>query len=292
MRKKSDSDSLELLLDTICNIFGGIILMAILVVVQINMSVNEMSSLSKSKIVIPEYSKMEFECSNLKTLLIQRESELSQLNVRVDKSSDIYLIMDQILKVTEAINDLVGDNKSLGTIVSEYRKQNAYYSEQIVKIKSELAALERQISEENIIADKNKLGQFKQVRLPFQHQSFAMKSCCFVVLHDKLYLLESNYYSNIPHQAGQCMVYPERGGFLVKPIMDSGYGVSEEMSDAFETSIKTYNAIGFFVHADDDSFNSFQQIKNYILEKGYMYYVSPYDDSGLVVELVDDMPVE
>jgi hypothetical protein len=33
-RNKSESDSLDLLLDTICNIFGGMILMTILIVLQ------------------------------------------------------------------------------------------------------------------------------------------------------------------------------------------------------------------------------------------------------------------
>ena len=69
-RREETSDSLELLLDTICNVFGGIILMAILVVLQTQTSAGRLPDPRPEDVQRGlEARRLRFECDRLRTRL-------------------------------------------------------------------------------------------------------------------------------------------------------------------------------------------------------------------------------
>ncbi len=71
-RNSSDDGSLDLLLDTICNTFGGVLFISLLVVILLNMSSNEAAS-------TPPEEATQAELSNWESRLAQANREVERL---------------------------------------------------------------------------------------------------------------------------------------------------------------------------------------------------------------------
>lgn len=295
MRKQYNNDSLELMLDTICNIFGGMILMAILVIIQTQVTAGRIDDTPEQEDAKLINNKLQFECERLIEDINYKKQKQIDLKSRFDLLSKdtVPLIksnqeIDSALKISE--DKITAVDKLLAEISLQKNKGNNAISE----MQKEIVNLETDIQYKHSEIERIEKNN-KQVRLPFQHNQQNASFCYFLIYGDKAYYIESIIADDSPSDSGHCtIVSVGSGGVLVTPIKGEGFVVREDtMPGGFVQIINKSNSVGLFVCADNESFNSFQQLKNFILEKGFLYSVAAYNyDDGLILSFTDNVSVE
>ena len=299
------SDSLELLLDTICNIFGGIILMAILIVIQTRVTSGRLPKPeSQDNERVLEARKLRFEYDRLQRKIEDVRKQKEDLTNRYQSTASP--VTTQLLEArrnfSEALKKATEKEKQMREEVNQSRQvllNNEMSLREITAewdaMKKEHETLERQLKTAS-------QGPSKQLRLPHRRYVGGSNWCYYVVKGKHAYLLETVSYSSSSHRSGQCMVEPidhiARPAARITPIENNGYFVRmKRQSTAFLNSLKKYSpsrySVSFFVFGDSESFASFQELKHTVLDNGYLYSVTAYSpEEGLVVHPVAALPVE
>jgi hypothetical protein len=298
MRKRRSShqaDSLELLLDTICNVFGGIILMAILVVIQTQ------SSSGRIQGAIPEQQADILEKRKLEYDLHSRQQRLEQLK---DQEKSLKTVFDQ--NASPDTEKLITSREKFQLAIKGGMSLQKKSQVQLETIQDDLRNSEKSLSKINLeIMDKKKeadelTSQVKKksqtisrkVRLPHQQGEIKFTPRYYVIKGRKAFTLEEVYWFGETHRSGDCIVKPLSGEkALVTPIDEQGYPIPPDDNENYQEFLSsmrgcspTTTSMVFFVYGDSDSFRSFQKIKNYVLGRKYEYSVSPYDpQEGLIV---------
>jgi len=113
--RNADSDSFDMLLDAMCNTFGGIVFIALLIALLSNAS----SSFTESAPApptpkIPEWLTVCEECKNIVILIGQAGKEIADLGIKKENLGDQTKDMDQgIIKGNATIDDLMKKIKDL-----------------------------------------------------------------------------------------------------------------------------------------------------------------------------------
>jgi len=146
MRRKvrQSSDSLDLLLDTMCNAFGGIVLIAILVALLIEKPGQEASDSSVS-------SKEALERSRKARKLKRLESELQQLQSHYDQNREIIELIHERERLAETLASRQ-EAAALSTVELNERldqalREKSSLLEEVSRVRRDVASLEARIEE-------------------------------------------------------------------------------------------------------------------------------------------------
>jgi len=284
-RAAPGSDSLELLLDTICNVFGGIILMAILVVLQTQTSAGR----------IPEPKPADVE----RALEAQRlRFEYSRLEVRAAALKDHRQEIERTFHATTSPS-----GQRLSNTVEEFRKAVEEAGRRVTVTEAETATARKDQTEaadllqtadrllkgkqaevDQLEADLQQSSQTlpKQVRLPHRRGRAPGTARYYVVKGAMAYELHAvgfNWLGGV-QRMGQCFITPVRVGVAAKvtPIDGTGYPVTDRaVPQGFVTSLRPYphglHYVVFFVYDDSQSYTAFQVVKDAVVNLRYAYMV-------------------
>lgn len=284
MRKPTDTDSMELLLDTICNIFGGIILMAILVVLQTQVSVNKISAATENQTASIEYRRLIFDITELskeiESLKHNNEKISTQIEAYSTPASKLMFTRqkDFVRAIKQAklkLQKIKEDKRKLQKEISKIDLKLKYTASKLIKFKHQYKNLSEQITSRKKIPKR-------KIRLPHQTGGIRHSGKYFIIKDNKFYTLDNIYWSRTEsYESGDCIVTPNLViGIDVKPNPEKGLMATESnfrdvLSDTSPFSV----SIVFYVYGNSESFATFQRFKNYILKKGYEYSVSAYSPS-------------
>lgn len=285
-RKKNESDSLDLLLDTICNIFGGMILMTILIVLQGSEASQRLSQISESQVENDvQVRKLALESNNT-------ENELQQLKKQLDILAKSYAA-----SVPTDLKEIVAINTKSEAALSKGKVDLAKIENNISTCRATLAQLESESSrmsgeiKATSAATQNAKPQYSEnlprnIRLPLQRIDSTRSPRYYVVKGTYFYPFGSSGFSGQGEfRSEACLLKSE--GFLsgvieIEPVKGAGELVPQT-DNLVNTFYRTLNSCRpethypvFFVYGDDDSFKSFQILKSLALQKHYFYSVSPY----------------
>ena len=294
-RRRSDigADSLDLLLDTICNVFGGIILMAILVVLQTQTSAGRIPAPATEDVQrTVEAQRLRFECDRLQERamnLAQHRDEVVR-TFQATTSPTGERLADAQAEFRKAIEDAQRRVKATEGDAGTGRKDQAKAedllstAEQALKEKrAEVRSLEEDLKQSQV-------SMPQMVRLPHRRGWSTGGACYYVVKGSRAYALDPEHRFNwfgAEQRAGHCMMTPIRtGDFSIRaakvvPIDGTGYPVPREPAgaDAFMSSLARYPAgahyIVFFVYSDSESFAAFQTLKDAVAGARYRYMADP-----------------
>lgn len=265
--KSTGDDSLELLLDTICNMFGGIVLITILLAV-IAQESGGVSNEEKKERVTEEVAKAQD----------MRLTFLSNELVRIDqlipaptsKSATPEVTAEELNKIKNLIAKISSDNRN------EQTKQAQIVSE-VDKIKNEIEVLEKQK-----VAAKTINVQVPAVQTVSNSTVFALiKNNAYYPLTD---MSGPSTAKSRPFNqticsarqgimAGQPMIQltlrKDAGGQLIGGVFQTTGHISELVNN-----IDTSNEVLFLV-VYADSFGSFNKIKDLLVSKGIGYSWMP-----------------
>jgi DNA repair exonuclease SbcCD ATPase subunit len=142
-RRNWPQSSLELFLDTICNTFGGILLIAILIAIQIRQT-EESGQFSNAP--SPE-------------TIIELQEELDQLTVNIKLSTTLRETLQKRIPASSNDNELAQNYDRLARIKEEYVTKKSELNSEILKQKNENIQKENQLqsSETNIQTTDNEI---------------------------------------------------------------------------------------------------------------------------------------
>lgn len=294
----NDDDSLELLLDTICNVFGGIILMAILVVLQTQTTIDRIPVDNANPEASLEVEQLQFELSRIDTQLAELRDSKKMLDEKFNRTAtpETAVLLERRDDFIEAIDRA---EKRLKEIEDDRKNRQEHLTDSREKQRE----LERQATEDrNTLADLAAAQQRKiairatKVRLPRRHESSTSRQRIYLVVGKSVYRLADGWLQPGTTQAGGCKVTPTDGGraHRVEPRPGAGMAMpgAPKEADAFAAVLTRDSAaihlISFFVKADSASFATFQVARAVAVSKGYEYSSGYYQ--GLGVKLWSGSP--
>ena len=229
-REDEEGGSLDMLLDTLCNTFGGIILIALLLA----LSVNKKSVELYDKLVKTDDNRSELirEREQLKNSLVDLKDE--NIEILEDLEDDAYSKREEIEKIKDNLDDLNSDSSSLEKLAQRENEKlrdmldiESTIEEERLSMEEELSRLEA-IFEHQELSKELKKKPYRKVSLP-QQKDTRKKPLPVIVAHGKMYPMvsinigsvekneEGLLWNQTPDNRFQVKVDPDKG---VDPMND------------------------------------------------------------------------
>jgi hypothetical protein len=287
-RANSGVDSLDLLLDTICNVFGGILLMAILVVLQTQTSAGRIPEPKAEDVERSlEAQRLRFECERLGdrlTVLSQHRDEIAQTFQATTSPTGERLAGAQG-EFRKAIEEARHRAAAAEAAAGASRKDQTATDDALRTVEralrekqSEVAALEQELRHSQTAIPR-------QVRLPHRRGMASGGTRYYVVKGSRAYMLDPLRFDWFggEQRVGDCTMTPLSfaRAATVTPMDGAGLPVprGKGEAEAFVASLARYPPntwyIVFYVYNDSASFASFQTLKDAVAGRGYRYAAEP-----------------
>ncbi len=275
---------MELMLDTICNVFGGIMFLAVLVVILTQANVEKLlGPVTSEQRVALEVRQLRFELRRS----ANREKHLDeQLKIMRDTLDGVSTHgTGKLLEARDRFQRTVADaqrrldglrlkNEELQASVKHLPDDERRLDENIALRKTAAQRTKRQI---NLL----QLKVPRQVRLPHRHARARGSARYYVIQDTKAYQLLEVRWRGLAHDSGGCRVTPGTSAGIpqayIKPINGKGCDVPLDGTQPreFLATLKNFPAGGhyivFFVYAEDRSHEAFQVLKKTVANKRYSY---------------------
>ena len=280
--KTEDSDSCELMLDTICNVFGGMILMAVLVVIQTQATVARLPQAEREAAEASlDIRKVEFEIGRREASIAVLKQQ--QNNLKDKYSAKVSPHTDALLTRRQAFSKAIEDAKR--RIASETKKHQAD-KDNLKDVRAQQGRAEKTLEERldevaRVRREQMRLDQIsrKKIRLPLTHQSRASRQKVFLV-HGRHVYIYPDHCSIQRFAEGAQKITPDAG----KGLAVGRDGRVENSATALgRINPRTY-FLTLFVSDRNDSFESFQVVRALMVARGFECGYSTYNASvGLIV---------
>ena len=242
-RLKQETDSTGMLLDTVCNFFGGIVLIALLIALT---SSNESSDIRKDT--------QEAMNETIERKIKDSESDLAALDAFKDEFDQAALLFATIVKIEKTVQL----HKELESLRNEFMEQKSINDE----IKTQLQFVKSQIA----------LGN-KKVRFPSRKPP-TKESIILIVANDSIYpVLSWNNGKLSPNRAMVDFRLTSKKAALLVPKPGSGLPAST-LDTTFINQVPNSFYLMFAVYKD--SFSAFNEAKHLVASKGFEFGWAPY----------------
>jgi uncharacterized protein YciI len=266
--KTEDSDSCELMLDTICNVFGGMILMAVLVVIQTQATVARLPQAEK------EAAEASLDIRDIKFRINRQEKHLAVLkqqeaNLNKKYSGRVSPHTDTILSRRLAFSKAIQDAKRriAGGTKRRQADQDDLKDVHAQQGRAEETLEERRDQIASVRKEHMRLDQLsrKKIRLPQTRQSRGLTQAAFIIRGRHVYPCGDSDYRLKQLANGTREIIPIEGRRLLVDKNDKVEG--------FDAALSVYNRrthfIILFVSRNNDSFESFQTVRKKVVAKGF-----------------------
>lgn len=281
-RRRPPPSSLELLLDTICNTFGGILFVAILVIVMLQKTSKTAATGAANGGSELEMLRLERERTEVQGGLdaYRRAADQlpSQSNLSDPEANDLYNHLKQVQRERQSLSD--AKSAAVGRIARRQESINKSASD-LAKLNDAVATMEKGRKDAAGNLAKEIKSRTKSVELPRSHRSekrevqTAMRYGRFYVWHnyDQFGLsegLNTDDYVVIDETPAAVVTTPKPyGGIPVDKTAESHEKLASRL-DRFNPT-KQYVAITVW----PDSFPQFADLKEVLVRKGFQYRLIP-----------------
>ncbi len=289
-RSKPMSSSLDLFLDTICNAFGGIMFLSILISVLLQFRGKD----SFVDVDQPTISESDFQ--QLEDRMAKIQSERVELMATIASLEKAMVGSDQA-KIIELQSELAQTEKKRAKAVErqiETSQRVIQVQTQVRVQRQELSELEKRLVvaraslfEKSNAVDEALDSREQKMELP-KVRSTSKGNLLFLFRYGKLYLVTDvtdpigrGYYS--PHVSEKTSL----GVTRIAPRQNAGWDMSRPVDvDAFESMVSGHPSSSTFFSCAvwPDSFEQFGTFKENLLRLGYDYQLLPVDQ-------VDDLAI-
>jgi len=290
MKRSANSlgDSLDLLLDTICNTFGGVIFISLLVVILLNMtsetaSVTPPTEKSHSTLVEQEERHRE-QRARLETLTKAVEQQQESIGKFVEPGTEELVREQQRLAAAHAS---LAEEQSERTLqisqaqieVNETARRMQTVSESVAAANRELNAVKEELGQE--VAVRSRAAKLpKQRRTTKTPVPFLLKEghlCAYVQVATGGQLTVNSHEAEVRTDAEGDYVVPRVANGLKITANRSN---TEAIRSKFSGFNKQQHFITIVVWAD--SFKEFTAVKDVIVAEGFEYRLVPFSNNDKV----------
>lgn len=289
-RKSAPSgDSLDLLLDTICNTFGGILFIAMLVAILTNQVSRDVAPKSPSAESSRELRKLRGE-------LTKSDSRLTKLRQAVRQKEDLERrfasseslgLLESIRSLDETSDDLLKDRSQQLADVAESQADLEETARELERIAQQMAEAQERLRLEKQQLETEASLRSRTSQVPRQRETqkaqipFFLKAgrfCGYVSRDENGQLVRNEEETKISE--------PEPGSQFLEPIEGAGLAVADDGSNAAQIAerLSTFDKNQHFlsIYVFQDSFAHFETLKNEIIRGGFEYHLVPFPDDGKI----------
>lgn len=294
-----DESSLELLLDTITNAFGGILFLALLVIVLLQMTSDRVADEPPSR--------------ETATKLVAMEREVLSATRERDELLRATVIQDQLAKqlVTDENRIALGSLQASRQSSTDLNSQRVKLAAELVNKQNEINTLAQTLSDlktrvklKSAEVDDAKLKLQAELRartttanLPRLHETSKVE-IAVVLRFGRLYFLHRYDPSLASRELNtEDMVILEDAADSVlatpKPYRGTPVDNIEAVRATVLRELKSFppQAIYLAIAVWEDSFDQFIDLKNLLIELKYEYRVIPLGEGGMISESSIDKPL-
>ena len=298
-REDDEGGSLDMLLDTLCNTFGGIILIALLLA----LSVNKKSVELYDKLVKTDDNQSDLirEREQLRNSLVDLKDE--NIEILEDLEDDAYSKREEIEEIKDNLDDLNSDSSSLEKLAQLEKEKlqdmldvESTIEEERLTMEEELSRLEA-IFEHQELSKELKKKPYRKVSLP-QQKNTRKKPLPVIVAHGKMYPMisinigsvEKNedglLWNQTPDDRFQVKVDPEKG---VDPMNDDALDLFLSSVRDAPRSVRQDFFLNLFVYSDSENFAIFNKIRDEAVLRKLDYNWIPISELPLILRS-DNVP--
>ena len=298
-REDDEGGSLDMLLDTLCNTFGGIILIALLLA----LSVNKKSVELYDKLVKTDDNQSDLirEREQLRNSLVDLKDE--NIEILEDLEDDAYSKREEIEEIKDNLDDLNSDSSSLEKLAQLEKEKlqdmldvESTIEEERLTMEEELSRLEA-IFEHQELSKELKKKPYRKVSLP-QQKDTRKKPLPVIVAHGKMYPMisinigsvekneEGLLWNQTPDDRFQVKVDPEKG---VDPMNDDALDLFLSSVRDAPRSVRQDFFLNLFVYSDSENFAIFNKIRDEAVLRKLDYNWIPISELPLILRS-DNVP--
>jgi len=288
-----------MLLDTLCNTFGGIILIALLLA----LSVNKKSVELYDKLVRTDDNQSDLirEREQLRNSLVDLKDE--NIEILEDLEDDAYSKREEIEEIKDNLDDLNSDSSSLEKLAQLEKEKlqdmlniESTIEEERLTMEEELSRLEA-IFEHQELSKELKKKPYRKVSLP-QQKDTRKKPLPVIVAHGKMYPMisinigsvekneEGLLWNQTPDDRFQVKVDPEKG---VDPMNDDALDLFLSSVRDAPRSVRQDFFLNLFVYSDSENFAIFNKIRDEAVLRKLDYNWIPISELPLILRS-DNVP--
>jgi hypothetical protein len=285
VRRKSNlnGSSLDLFLDTICNAFGGIMFLSILISVlaQLQGGKSESSDappLSKEETVQNAIQAAELEEERAQLLVIVQKLERDQLG---GDESQLLAMLHSLDQAQNKLSEMVAEQSRMSSKLSDVQSAVETLREESQKVERELTNNRAALTAQEQALDDALNAREQKVQLPKAKVS-NKTNILLAMRYGKLYLVTD------PSQSGADNFFNEHveklvddQGVRIRPRQEAGWPWSDDQSlSRLQAAIVDRRPSNFFLTIAlwPDSFDSFGKFRQHIVQLGYEYELLPLGD--------------
>ena len=289
-RKAAPSgDSLDLLLDTICNTFGGILFIAMLVVILTNQVSRDAAPSAPSA----ESSRA---LRRLRGELTESEARLTKLRQAVRQKEDLerQFADPESLGLLESLRSLDDNSDELRDERTQKLADVADSQADLAETARELEKLAQRLAEakERLQLEKQRLESEASLRsrtseVPQQRATQKAAIPFFLKAGRFSAFARRNEDGQIVHNEAESKIVEEAPGKkYIELVPGAGLAVAADGSNAAEIAArladfdKSKHFLSVFVFKD--SFANFESVKNEMIRGGFEYHLVPFPDDAKV----------
>jgi len=301
-RKDGNSDSLDLLLDALCNMFGGIIFIALLIVIQVSESAEESNIQKDGKIeavsdaVQTVRVQIELLEEQLRKLLqdnpeqrqrIEEQLELlEETRIQKNKAADASeRNANRGLEEDQAEEDARGELARLEELIESLQEQ--LEENDTTKIADAITEEEHSIKEIESQIETLTRRRVLDARLPRERESGVAYAVWIILEGNRAYVTIGSNRGLRSFDARDVSAVPTSDGcWKYTPIQNGGFVVTKNISrhPRFVEFINSFRNTNYVVSMTirSNSHEAFQFFRAALINKGFSYNVTTYDDSFLL----------
>ncbi len=271
--------SLDLFLDTICNTFGGIIFMAILlsILVQLRSETDDASPITDKKITKAEAAQYSAELERLDSNRRQLEMAVQLLEQKIptEEQSESQSLLQKLNETRRRLTKAIDQQKSLSERLSEIRADNQRLNLETHELNEQMEKATAALEAKTQALDEELDARKQKIKLPRVRDTFK-RNLIILMRYGKLY----SVYASSGTGFNNAHVVVSNQERKVTPIRSAGWEIQSKAGRLeIEQLLQGHQPTSEFISLAvwQDSFESFAEVKKLFIECGFEYQLIPVD---------------
>ncbi|MGN0911655.1 MAG: hypothetical protein ACI4NV_09630 [Thermoguttaceae bacterium] len=276
-RRRNAQDSLELFLDTICNMFGGFLFIMLFVVVAMRDSVenSESEAISQERMSAAAFEELEIELETLRDENREFEERAERAGEMVDSLglADVADARRQEIDVLRRIDELVAENARKLRETTRIERLALELDAEKREAKMEQDSAQSVLAEaERDAAEAERRAQQRGAPPQMRDRNFFYEEAAVILKYGRLYLWQKLKGGDLCFNPDDFHVVKEGLSVQVEPIPSRGVdlrapGVTKELDRTFAPFDREHYRIAIVVA--DDSYDEYAIVRDYLKERKF-----------------------
>lgn len=296
-RKAAAADSLELLLDTICNTFGGILFIAILVIILLQTTgttgmTGDREQSAPELSVNPERFE---ELANRLEAIVAERAALEKFQVGRTEMVEKFASDEnrELLRTKQALSDELNRARTARDqqLASNAREQAALDETQLKldDVRRSFEETQAETERLQLKLEQDRKSRQKEVQLPVVHAAHGKSEVGFILRYGRAYLWHA--YDGFGNRSGLnldefVVIETNSSGLVTRPkptagiVLNDAPATREKIGEKLQQFSPLRHVITIVVRPD--SYDAFRHFKGVVVEKGFEYRLMPMNETGAV----------